>query len=379
MGIFKKYKDKNGKATGPCFIQYPYERDAATGQVKYKTIKGSWKKKKAQDILHKKQDEFFEKDQLGITVNLELTFNQLMDWGLKQEVMKAKASASDDLSRAEHLKKSFGKMKAFQVTPLIVENFRVKMKGTSSDRTNKPFSGTTINKMISLARRIYYLGMDAGKVSRNPFARRGTFKEEPKGRYIPDDEFWKIHEFLPDYLKPVVLTAYMTGMRRGEILGLTWDRVDLFSGYIDLSSDVTKTDELRRIYFNTMSELKKVFIEAERKRKSGQKFVFLKPDGSLISKWYIRNLLIKACNKAKVGPYRLHDLRHSFNTNMQKAGVNQTVIMKLTGHKTNAMFVRYSHLDKEQGEDAMEKLNRLLSGKKDEDEFEPGHQKEKSR
>jgi hypothetical protein len=40
--------------------------------------------------------------------------------------------------------------------------------------------------------------------------------------------------------------------------------------------------------------------------------------------------------------------------------------MKLTGHKTFAMFVRYTHLDQEQGEDAMEKLNMLLLGKKNE-------------
>ena len=48
---------------------------------------------------------------------------------------------------------------------------------------------------------------------------------------------------------------------------------------------------------------------------------------------------------------------------MTKAGVDQVVIMKLTGHKTFEMFSRYSHLDKEQGEGAMEKLNGFLSQK----------------
>jgi hypothetical protein len=48
---------------------------------------------------------------------------------------------------------------------------------------------------------------------------------------------------------------------------------------------------------------------------------------------------------------------------MTKAGVDQVFVMKLTGHKTNAMFLRYSHIDKEQGEGAMEKLNGLLSQK----------------
>ena len=46
---------------------------------------------------------------------------------------------------------------------------------------------------------------------------------------------------------------------------------------------------------------------------------------------------------------------------MLKAGVSQTVIMKLTGHKTNEMFIRYSHIDKEQGESAMKKLDEFLA------------------
>jgi integrase len=237
------------------------------------------------------------------------------------------------------------------------------MKKTNSERTGKPYSGSSINKMVSLARRVYYLGMDAGIVKSNPFARRGTFKEDAKGNYIPDHEFWMIYEHLPDYLKAVVLVAYLTGMRRGEIIELEWDRVNLSEGYIDLTPGDTKTEEPRRIYFSSIKELKDVFIEADRNKKPGQKLVFTKSDGSPVPKWYIQRLFKKACLKAEVYPYRLHDLRHTFNTNMTKAGVDQVVIMKLTGHKTNKMFMRYSHLDKEQGVGAMEKLNGLLSQK----------------
>jgi hypothetical protein len=48
---------------------------------------------------------------------------------------------------------------------------------------------------------------------------------------------------------------------------------------------------------------------------------------------------------------------------MRKAGVDQVVIMRLTGHKTNEMFLRYSHIDQEQSEGAMVKLNGFLSQK----------------
>ena len=373
MGIFQRYTktDKNGSPVigkngkpvreGPWFIQYPHERDPQTGKVKYRTEKASFSKKKAENMFRLKCDAFQEMEKFGIQIDSEMTFNIFMDWGLRQEVMQDKASASDDLARVVHLKTYFGDSKAIQITPLNVDNFRIKMKQTISERTKKPFSGSTINKMVSLARRIYYLGMDQGIVKSNPFARRGVFKEEPKGQYIPEKEFWAIYKYLPDYIQPVILVAYLTGMRRGEIIELEWDRVDLIECFINLTPDDTKTEEPRRIYLNSIKILKDVFIEAAKKRKRYQDLVFTKLDGNPISKWSVQKFFKKSCIKVSVGPYRLHDLRHTFNTNMTKAGVDQVVIMKLTGHKTNSMFIRYSHLDREQGEGAMGKLSGFLS------------------
>ena len=376
MGIFQRYiktdtngnpvMGKNGKPVreGPWFIQYPSERDPQSGKVKYRTEKASFSKKKAEKMFRSKCDAFQEMEKFGVQIDTEMTFSELMDWGLKQEVMKNKASESDDAARAVHLKTYFGDCKAVQISPLNVNNFRIKMKRTVSERTKKPFSGSTINKMVSLARRVYYLGMDAGMVKSNPFARRGTFKEEPKGQYVSDDAFWRIYKHLPSYLQPVSVTAYLTGMRRGEIIGLRWNRVDLFGGYIDLTKDDTKTDDPRRIYFHSVKALKDVFVEAARKRKPEQEFVFTNPDGNPVPKWYMERVFKKACLDAGVGPYRFHDLRHTFNTNMLKAGVKTAVIMKLTGHKTDAMFSRYTHLDEELGTDAMKKLVTYMADKK---------------
>jgi len=81
---------------------------------------------------------------------------------------------------------------------------------------------------------------------------------------------------------------------------------------------------------------------------------------------------------AGVGPYRFRDMRHTFNTNMLKAGVSTTVFMKLTGHKTDAMFTRYTHLGQEMGTDAMQKLVAYMEGKK-EDRQDDGHRKKISK
>jgi hypothetical protein len=56
--------------------------------------------------------------------------------------------------------------------------------------------------------------------------------------------------------------------------------------------------------------------------------------------------------------------RHTFNTNMRKVGVDQTVIMKLTGHKTPSMFNRYNMVDHEDATNAMKRLNLFLSEQK---------------
>ena len=374
MGIFQRYlkKDRSGNTvigkdgkpakTGPWFIQYPHARNPKTGEVQYKTLKASWHKKKAREILLKKQEEFYLSERLGAPPKIEMTFVELIDWGLSQEVMKAKATAMDDAKRAEHLKAAFGKVKAGQVTPLMVDNFRIKMKKTKSTRTKKPFSGGTVNKLVSLARRIYYLAMDQGLVNSNPFARRGQFKEHSVGQYIPDQDFRALLKHLPGFLQPVALTAYLSGMRAGEVTGLKWDRVDLQEGIIDLSAEDTKTEEPRLIYLSALPALRKAFAEMALKQRRGRRFVFTQPDGTVIPVWALRRPFLTACKKAKVGPYRFHDLRHTFNTNMVKAGVQKSVVMKLTGHKTLSMFLRYSHLDREQSESAMERLGQLLSG-----------------
>ena len=72
--------------------EYSHSRDPETGKIKYRTEKASFSKKKAVKIFRSKVDAFQEMDQLGVQVDPELTFSMLMDWGLGQDVMSAKAS-----------------------------------------------------------------------------------------------------------------------------------------------------------------------------------------------------------------------------------------------------------------------------------------------
>jgi integrase len=70
----------------------------------------------------------------------------------------------------------------------------------------------------------------------------------------------------------------------------------------------------------------------------------------------IKYSLTKALKRTGIDHFRFHDLRHTFVNNARKAGVDRTVIMKLTGHKTHSMFTRYNTVDQADAKDAIEKL-----------------------
>ena len=68
-----------------------------------------------------------------------------------------------------------------------------------------------------------------------------------------------------------------------------------------------------------------------------------------------------ACRKAGIANFRFNDLRHTFNINMRKAGVEQSVIMNLTGPKTPSMFQRYHTVDVDDAKSAYCRLDEFLS------------------
>jgi integrase len=145
------------------------------------------------------------------------------------------------------------------------------------------------------------------------------------------------------------MMGYYTGMRKGEILNLTWDRVDLQNRMIRLQAEDTKDREKRNIPI--CNELYSLLVSMpNRLHDSGQGNHVFQFKGKPIRD--IRTGLRLGCKKAKIkygrfekGGFIFHDLRHTFNTNMRKAGVAESVIMRVTGHSTREMFDRYNTID----------------------------------
>jgi integrase len=145
-----------------------------------------------------------------------------------------------------------------------------------------------------------------------------------------------------DHLRPLVLLALNTGLRRGELLGLTWAGVDFASKMLTVTAATAKSGHTRRVPLNSeaLSVLK---AWHERQRKPGASaVVFPGPDGmrmgNISTSWAS---LIKA---AGLENFRLHDCRHHFASRLVQAGIDLYTVKELLGHSEITMTERYSHL-----------------------------------
>jgi integrase len=109
-------------------------------------------------------------------------------------------------------------------------------------------------------------------------------------------------------------------------------QVNLEKGYIRLTPEQTKTNEGRKV---PISPLLHQTISAMRKR-TGSVF---KPEGRRVDG--LKRAFRKLCEKVGIENFRFHDFRHTFVTNMRRAGKQDRVIMAITGHKTMSMLMRY--------------------------------------
>jgi integrase len=164
-----------------------------------------------------------------------------------------------------------------------------------------------------------------------------------RDRVFSPSEYQVLMDVAPAHLKPILLTAYHTDMRRGEILGLTWDRMYLKAGVIRLRPEDTKTREGRTISLTKeLSEMRRnatIYLD-----ESGQRvlWVFRYAGKHILS---VRRAFEVSCRKAGIDDVVFHDLRHNFVTNMRRAGIDYFRIVAITGHKTMTVFKRYNATD----------------------------------
>ncbi|MHB1531198.1 site-specific integrase [Acidithiobacillus sp.] len=161
---------------------------------------------------------------------------------------------------------------------------------------------------------------------------QGTKRER---RLATGEESRLLAELAPQY-RQVVLFALETAMRRGEVLGLLWEHVDLRKRVALLP--ITKNGEARRVPLSTGALA--VLRDAGQVR-SLDGLVFPVNAQSLAHAWNA------ACARAGIDDLHFHDLRHEAVSRLFERGLAMMEVASISGHKTLSMLQRYTHLKAE--------------------------------
>jgi integrase len=223
------------------------------------------------------------------------------------------------------------------------------------ERLGSGLSNDTVNGSLRLLRRMLNIANEDGKLTTVPKIRMLKNGAARKG-FLARPQFDTLVSKLPANLRALVTFLYYCGVRLGEACQIEWSQVDLDAGLIWLEEDQTKNSEARTI------PLPDVLVDMLKKVDTKQVVVF--DDTNLRKSWR------KACVAAGLGTLTevagksyprytgliIHDLRRSAIKNLMKAGVNEKVAMKISGHKTRDVFDRYHIVDTEDVVNAMRRV-----------------------
>jgi len=201
----------------------------------------------------------------------------------------------------------------------------------------KQRSNADVNRILSTLRHMFSKAVEWEMVEKSPFSKvkRLFYKENNNRlRFLTEYEEERLLFYCKDHIRPIVITALNTGMRRGEILSLTWPQVR--NGFIYLHK--TKTNEARQIPIN--NTLRSLFNSIPRHIKS--EYVFCDSEGKPYKD--IKRSFNTTLRKANIEDFRFHDLRHTFASQLVMRGASLKDVQEFLGHKNISMTMRYAHL-----------------------------------
>lgn len=310
MAIFKKGDD--------WYIDY-----RVNGRRKRENVGPS--KTLAREVLQKRLAERSELKFFPERVSGRRTFRQLADryWDLHGQF----ARSSTWKWMLAKINAELGDRVVSEITPGDIQKFY----NAVALRTSKP----NANRYLTLIKAIFNKAETWGDFyGPNPCAKIKKSRESPNRlQYLNPDEMARLLLCAHPRLRPVIACALLTGMRRGEILGMTWEHVDFERGVIYLPK--TKAGVPREVPIGP--KLRTLLLSLG-PASTGP--VFELPIIML------RRYFAKALKAAGIRNFHFHDLRHTFASHYIMRTHDLPSLQAILGHSTPAMTNRYAHLSR---------------------------------
>jgi integrase len=284
------------------------------------------------------------------------TVNRLWELYERDHLPHKRDAERDREIWAKYLKRRFG-------TTKVADLRRADLRELHREITTagKPVRANRVlalaSKMLSMAVSEYEMRPDnpAKGIRRNP--------EERRERFMSQAEIAAVSRALAEYPGQTSANAIrmllLTGARKGEVMQMSWDQVDLQAGVWTKPSAHTKQRKTHRVPLSAPAvQLLRQIADAQ---PEGERYVFpgRKPGEPIKS---LKNQWGEIRDKAGVQDVRLHDLRHTYASILVSAGLSLPMIGALLGHTQQATTQRYAHLYDDPLREATERVGAVVSG-----------------
>ena len=278
-----------------------------------------------------------------VAIKKEKTVTQLAEHFVKSHVeRKLKPRSRDEYQRLidKWIVPELGRLRLDAVKTEVVQRLHHKMGGT---RRQANFVMAVLRKMLNDA-----IALGWRKDTRNPVAGITPYKENKRQRYLDRKEFAKLWDVLQaemaiprnhDGILAIVLLL-LTGRRRGEILNLTWDEVDLDNGRMTLKDSKVGAHDYQ-LSPQVIGLLAKARAERSEAGPGAHVIRGRAGKGRLVG---LPHIWLRVRRAAGLDDVRLHDLRHSYASFAIDCGAGLAEVKELLGHKEIATTMRYIHL-----------------------------------
>jgi integrase len=342
MGVFKRIrKNKDGSKTA-----YWYTRIMVNGKDNWESVGRVGEVTKA--VAQRREEEIKRKIRRGLyEYEDDITLSDLEHDYIKYvEETKQLRTSKKRKEQLKTLKAYFQDNTLNRITPGDIDDYKsFRLKNV------KP---ATVNRELATLRHIFNLAKRNKKFyGDNPVSIAGLLREDNnRDRVLTLDEEERLMTECADHLRSILITALNTGMRKSEILSLTWNDVDFDNNLFIINASNNKSKKTKRIPIN--SYLKTMLLELKLKSQAVNEYVFLGDDNKPLKD--IKTAFKNACRRAKIVGLRFHDLRHTAGTRMLESNVNIVAISEILGHSSiDITKRRYLHPDNSLRE-AVEKL-----------------------
>ncbi len=252
-----------------------------------------------------------------------------------------------------------GSRKVADITFADVDGLHAKLKATPY-RANRVVA--LLSKMFSLASTRW---RDWSGLGYNPAKGIVRYPEDGRERYLSPPELGALTKALAEHPNQITANAIrlliLTGARRGEVLGATWDQFDLEEGVWVKPSAHTKQKREHRVPLNApaLQLLTEMRNATEGENIDDGEFVFPGRQGnSHLTE--IKKVWKTVCKEAGIAGCRVHDLRHTYASILASSGLSLLVIGQLLGHTQQATTKRYAHIHDDPLREATNRVGSLV-------------------